>query len=135
VRLSVPQAQDSQYQATFPAFSVWNRGNDLNGLGNLHSSETRLPANNFRTTGGGNTSRYMNADFDALLETYFRTVPLPERIHVLGQVIRHMAEQITVVGLYYNAVPGAISDRLIGVSKEWPGSYITWNAYEWDVRS
>ena len=45
------------------------------------------------------------------------------------------AEQITVVGLYYNPIPGAISDRVWNVSRDWPSQYITWNAHEWDVRS
>src|SRR5207249_2474179 len=97
VRLSPQQAQDPGIAATFPAFSVYSRPNDVNALRFLHSSQTRLPSNNFRAQGVGNTSRYMNPEFDALLETYFKTVPMPERIQVLGQIIRHMAEQVTLV--------------------------------------
>ena len=46
-----------------------------------------------------------------------------------------MADQVTLVGLYYLPTPGAISDRVLNVSREWPGPFITWNAHEWDVRS
>ena len=76
----------------------------------------------------------MNPEFDALLETYFKTVPMPERIQALGQIIHHIADQVATVGLYYRADPGAVSDRVLNVGKEWPLIYMTWNAHEWDVR-
>ncbi len=135
VRISPQQFQDPQYVATFPAFLVFAGPDDVNGLRFLHSSQTRLPSNSFRIPGPGNRSRYINPEFDALLETYFKTVPVPERTQALGQVIRHMADQVTVVGLYYNPIPGGISNRVVNVSKEWPQVFITWNAHEWDVRS
>ena len=77
----------------------------------------------------------MNPEFDALIETYFKTVPVPERVQALGQIIRHIADQVTQVGLFYNPSAGAISDRLVNVRREWPAVYITWNAHEWDVQS
>jgi peptide/nickel transport system substrate-binding protein len=135
VRLSPQQFQDQQYVATFPAFLVSGSPNDVNGLRFLHSSQSRLPSNNFRIAGPGNRSRYMSPELDALLETYFKTVPVPERIHGLGQIIRHVADQVTVVGLYYSPSPGAIAERLQNVSREWPQVFITWNAHEWDVKS
>ncbi|MBM2813227.1 MAG: hypothetical protein HW416_3986, partial [Chloroflexi bacterium] len=99
VPISPQQFQDQQYVATFPAFAVFGSGSDVPGLRFLHSSHTRLPSNSFRIAGPGNQSRYMNAEFDALVETYFKTVPLPERIQALGQIIGHQADQVTVVGL------------------------------------
>jgi peptide/nickel transport system substrate-binding protein len=135
VRLSAQQALDFQFVATFPSFSVWGSPNDLNGLRFLHSSETRLPSNNFRASGSGNRSRYMNPEFDALLETHLKTVPMPERVQALGRVIRHIADEVTVIGLYYNPVPGAIAHRVVNVSQEWPLVYIAWNAQEWDLRT
>jgi peptide/nickel transport system substrate-binding protein len=135
VRLAPQQLQDQQYLATFPAFYVSGGANDLGALGYLHSSGARLPSNNFRVQGGGNWSRYMNPEFDARLDRYFRTVPVPERIQALGEVIHQIADQVTLVGLYYNPVAGAASDRLLNVSSDWPGLFITWNAFEWDVRS
>ncbi len=134
VPASPQQNQDQQYVATFPAFAVFGSPNDVNNVRILYSSETRLPSNNFRISGTGNRSRYMNPEFDTLLETYFKTVPVPERIQVLGQIIRHMADQVTVVGLHYNVQPGAISDRVVNVGREWVQVFITWNAHEWDVR-
>jgi peptide/nickel transport system substrate-binding protein len=133
-RVALPDQRrdDREYTATFPAFWIGNQVNDTFGLRRLHSSATPLPSNNFRVA-GGNVSRYINPDFDALLDAYFRTVPVPERIQVLGQIIRHMAGQVTLVGLYYNPAPGAIANRVLHVSHAWPGTAITWNAYHWDV--
>ena len=135
VRTSPQQSQDPQYVATFPAFAVFGGPNDVNALRILHGSQTRLLSNNFRIGGPWNRSRYMSPDFDALLEAYFKKVQAIERVDALGQIIRHMADQVTVIGLYYVPQAGAISDRVIGVSPEWPGQYMTWNAHEWDVRS
>jgi peptide/nickel transport system substrate-binding protein len=134
VRATPQQSQDPQYVATFPAFGVFGGPNDVNSLRILRSSQTRLPSNNFRIGGPGNRSRYMNPEFDALLDAYSRSVRMAERIDTLGQVIRHMADQLTVIGLYYIPQAGAISDRVLGVSAEWPGQYITWNAHQWDLR-
>jgi peptide/nickel transport system substrate-binding protein len=135
VRLSPQQFQDVPYVATFPAFTVFGGPSDADPLRSYHSSQSRLPGNNFRVPSPGNRSRYMNPEFDALLETYLKTVPLPERTRALGQVIHHMADQVTVIGLYYRSDPGAMSNRMLNVSREWPVAYITWNAHEWDVRS
>jgi ABC-type transport system substrate-binding protein len=133
VRLSPQQTQDAQYAATFPAFAVYSRPADVGGLRFLHSSEAPMPSNNFRVQGSGNTSRYMSPEFDALLDTYFRTVPLPDRIGALGRIIYHIADRVTLLGLHYNPQPGAVSNRLAQVSREWPLSFITWNAHEWDL--
>ncbi len=135
VRLAPQQVQDQQYVATFPAFYVSGGPNDVGALPFLHSSRARLPSNSFRVSGAGNVSRYMSPEFDARLERYFRTVPMAERIQALGEVVHQIANQVTLVGLFYNPLPGAAADRLLNVSSEWPRLVITWNAHEWDVRS
>src|SRR5581483_8249340 len=97
-RTSPQRLQDFEYTATFPAFSLWIRANDLNGLRGLYSSATPLPSTGFR---GANTSRYMSAQLDALLDSYFTTLPLADRTEVLGNILNHVADQVTTVGLYY----------------------------------
>jgi peptide/nickel transport system substrate-binding protein len=135
VRPSAQQFGDLVYQATFPSYLVVNGPNDLTELRYLHSAQTRLPSNNYRAVGIGNRSRYMNPEFDGLLETYFRTISTPERTQALGQVVRHVADQVTVTGLFYNPTPGAVANRVTKVSASWPGTGIAWNVYEWDVRN
>ena len=109
--------------------------NNVMGLRSLSGPQARLPSNNFRVTGTGNYGRYINAEFDARLDRYFRTVPMAERIQALGEVIYQIADQVTLVGLFYSVAAGAAADRLTGVSSEWPGPNITWNAHEWDART
>ena len=71
----------------------------------------------------------------AMASRTFTRVPLPERIQVLGQIIRHQADAVAPLGLYYNPRPGASANRLLNVGDEWPAVYIVWNAHEWDVSS
>jgi len=130
---SSQQFQDPEYQATFPSFLVVTGPNDLLGLRFLHSSQTRLPSNGFRVAAAGNRSRYMNPEFDALLDKYFATVPVPERTQDLGEIIRHIADQVTLLGLFYNPIPAAASNRVINLSTTWDAFFITWNANEWDL--
>jgi len=133
--LTTQQMEDPENLATFPAFLVSMGRNDVAGLPFLHSSATRLPSNKFRVPGGGNTSRYMNAQLDTLLGTYFETLAIPERTQVLGKIINQVADEVTIAGLFYNPAPGAFSNRMVNVSQVWPGPLITWNAYEWDITS
>ncbi len=135
LRPSAAQFADQQWVATFPAYSTFGGVNDVASLRFMHSSYARLPSNNFRVPGAGNRYRYMNPEFDALLDTNFRTVPLFERIQILGQIIRHQAEVVAPLGLYYNPRPGGVAHRVTNVGDEWPAVYIVWNAHEWDVRS
>ena len=135
VRLTPQQFADQEYRATFPAFFVGCGPNDVEGLRFLYSSQTRLPTNNFRIAGPGNSSRYINPEFDALLDTYSKTLPLPERTQAFGRIIHHIADQVTLVGLYYNPIPAAASGRMLNVSSDWLTLFINWNAHEWDVRS
>ena len=44
-----------------------------------------------------------------------------------------IADQVTLLGLYYNPQPGAFSDRVANMTSEWPGIVITWNVHEWDL--
>jgi ABC-type transport system substrate-binding protein len=135
LRPSPAQFADQQWVSTLPAYSTFGGVNDVASMRFMHSSYARLPSNNFRVPGAGNRYRYMNPEFDALLDTYFRTVPTAERIQLLGQVIRHQAEVVAPLGLYYNPRPGGVANRMINVGDEWPAVYIVWNAHEWDVRS
>src|SRR5438309_1990026 len=41
----------------------------------------------------------------------------PRPAQVLGEVLNHIANQVTTIGLYYNPVPYAIANRLTNVPK------------------
>src|SRR4030095_11066033 len=84
------RSRDNEYRATFPGFQLLQQPNDLRALPRLHSREAPLPENRF--VASGNKARYINPEFDALLDKYYVTIPRPERVQVLGQIIRHIAD-------------------------------------------
>jgi ABC-type transport system substrate-binding protein len=135
LRPSAAQFADQQWVSTLPAYSTFGGVNDVASLRFMHSSHVRLPSNNFRVPGAGNRYRYMNAEHDALQEAYYRTVPLAERNQIVGELIRHHADVVAPLGLYYNPRPGGAAHRVANVGDEWPAVYMVWNAHEWDIQS
>ena len=54
-----------------------------------------MPSNNYRASSGAyNRSRYLNPDYDALLERYSATIPHRERNQVLGEIIHHLRSSL-----------------------------------------
>lgn len=130
--LGAQRRTDRAYRATRPGFEVLRTPDGRKGLRRAHGSETPLPENNFSKS--GNNARYMNPEFDALLDRYFATIPIPERNQVLGQIVRHQTDLVTVMGLFYGAEPTLISNRLTGAGPRGAqDSTNAWNAHEWDL--
>ncbi len=128
-------AQDPELGASFPGFSIYGGVHDVVGLRVLHSAQARLPENGFEVGGAINRSRYMNPELDGLIDTYFRTISPRERVPIMGRIAQHVAEQLPVMGIYYNPDPYARANRLVNVSsKPAQRSNSAWNAHEWDVR-
>lgn len=133
----IPSARvnDQEYVATFPAFFVRNNPNDVRTLPDYHSQRTRTPENSYRAPGFGNVSRYANPQFDALIDRYFGTIPVEERIQVLGQIAQHISDQLNVMGLFYNPMVELIGNRVMNVTTGRASTgLIVWNAHEWDVK-
>ena len=103
--------------------------NDLSegALTRLISSEAALPENNFR---GQNRVRYMNPEYDALVDRYLITIPMAERIDVVRQIVHHISDQVPILGLLYDAEPILVANRVPGVDANTKGR----NAHEWDVK-
>lgn len=120
---------DQEYVATFPGFLLYRNPPNF---ATLYGRDTRLPENNFR---GSNNSRYINPAFDALLDRYFTTIGQQERIGVMGELIYHIADQVTVMGLFYDAQPTVIGSRLRNVSSAEVFSTQAWNAHDWEMVS
>lgn len=133
VTTSPQQAQDLQWRAAFPAFLVTQVANDTLAFVSLHSSRVRLASNGFRAPAPPNYGRYMNPDLDALMERYQTTVPMPDRIQVIGEIVHHVADQVVAVGIYYPPAPVAVGERLVNFSPA--GREIIWKAHEWDVKA
>jgi peptide/nickel transport system substrate-binding protein len=125
---------DRSFTSTFPGFWLRSGPTDVNALRGYTSIATPLASNNFVAPSPANGSRYMSPELDDLIASYFRTIPLNERVEVMGRIVRHVTEQITLLGLYYNTAPGAHTNRVTGIQPQWPSSSFGWNSHEWDVK-
>jgi peptide/nickel transport system substrate-binding protein len=122
------RARDVEWRANFPAFEVAQQpiGLQSNAIRRLHGSEASLPENNYR---GNNRTRYMNPEFDAMVDRFFATVPRAERVAIVRDIVRHLSDQVVPMGLLYVAEPSMRSNRLEGVTGGSP-----WNAHEWQLK-
>jgi peptide/nickel transport system substrate-binding protein len=85
------RARDPEYRATFPAFEFTRQPTDPSDLKRYHGNQARLPSNNFT---GSNYMRYMNAEWDGLLDRFFVTIPTAERMAVLREIVRYMSDNV-----------------------------------------
>ncbi len=125
------RAQDLPYRATFPSFEELRGPSDLRTLTAIHSSAARTPENNFR---GASYTRYMNPAFDALIERYFATIPMNDRMQVAGQILQQITDEVIVMTLFWDIEPALISNRLSNVAARQKDSSNGWNSNEWDIR-
>jgi peptide/nickel transport system substrate-binding protein len=129
----IPQAQrdDREFGATFPGTRLWRQNNSIYDLDRYTSAQATLPENRFS---GSNRGRYMNPELDALIGKYQITVSEKDRVPLLGQIVHHMTDQVTIIDLWYNAEVIAVSSRLRNVGNKKTGEANQgWNAYTWDV--
>jgi peptide/nickel transport system substrate-binding protein len=119
-------ARDAEQYSTHPGFLLVRNPANLRGISGLHSSRSPVPENRFS---GLNYGRYKSAELDGLIDKLFVTIPVAERSQLLGQIVRHMSENLNVIGLVFNPDPILIGNRLRNVPVQRP----TWNTHEWDV--
>jgi peptide/nickel transport system substrate-binding protein len=122
------QSSDREYRATRPGFDTVRQPQGPAQVQKLRSSEAPMPANRFQ---GQNHSRYMNPEFDALIDQYLTTLPREPRIQLLGQIVGHMSDQLNVMGLFYDLRTTLVSNRLQNTGVAVP----TWNVHQWELRS
>ncbi len=63
---------------------------------------------------GQNFARYMNLEYNDLIERYLLTISKPERMEILRQIAHHQSESLHQMGLFYNVQSVAISKRTQG---------------------
>ena len=130
----IPQAQrdDRAFNAQFPGVRLWRGSNSLFEVDRFHGREAATQENRFS---GGNRSRYQNAEYDSLIDTYMVTIPVAERTQVLARIVRHMTENLNVMGLWFNTEPAVVGKAVHGfTNKKTTGAYTAWNAHEWEVK-
>ena len=72
----------------------------------------------------------LNPEFDSLIDQYFVTIPRAERTQLAGRIVEHLTSQVIPLGLFYDAAPVVIGNRLTNVIPRMVG----WNAHEWQAR-
>ena len=127
--IPVARSADPEYRAgTHSAFEVIRHPNGPTQAQKLHTFEAPLAENRFV---GRNRGRYMNPEFDGLIDGYVATIPWEPRMQLLGQIVHHISDQLNVMGLFYDLRTTLVSNRLPNVS----GGYPTANAHEWELKS
>lgn len=119
--------RDREYVAKFPSFRMNRQPNAMVDLRRFQSGQAPLPENNYV---GTNYARYMNAELDAMIDEFFRTIPKAERTRLLAAIMRHTTEELVDMGMYHDVQPTLVSHRITGVTAPAVG----WNAHLWDVR-
>jgi peptide/nickel transport system substrate-binding protein len=123
------RTDDREYRSTRPGFELVRQPNDLTegALRRFHGQEAALPENSYR---GQNRTRYSSPELDALIDRYLVTVPRQERIEVLRQMVRHISEQLPIMGLTYGVESMLIAKRIVNVDAD----VASRNGHEWDLR-
>jgi len=91
-----------------------------------HGSNTPLPENDYT---GLNRSRHQNVQFDALIDRFFQTIPRPERMQVLGDIVNYMTDQVLIVPVYWDPMPTMQANRIQNVHT--PSQ--VWDVEQWEM--
>jgi ABC-type transport system substrate-binding protein len=133
-RVIVPSARrgDDEYRNTFPGFDIRRNPHRPDTLKSyFHSANAPFPERNYR---GSAYIRYVNPEFDALIDLHDRTVPLGERREILGRLVHFITDQVLVIGLFYDVEVTVTTSRLVNVMTRGDQMGEAWNAHEWDVK-
>jgi peptide/nickel transport system substrate-binding protein len=124
-----PQGVDNRYAYT--GFDLVNQDINTDGIVSLlHSSAAPLPERNYRAPASArNRGSYVNPEYDALMDRYVSTIPMPERMQALSQLVRWQTDEQLVIGFFYSVNAVMVSNRMQNVV---PAT--TWNVHQWDVR-
>jgi peptide/nickel transport system substrate-binding protein len=125
------RARDREYRATYPALELVGNPNNLSSLVRLRSSQVPVLENTYT---GLNRARYASPELDAMLDRYFTTIPMPDRMEALGRIIQHMSDQVVWMGLFDRLDPAMIGNRIQGVHPRTQDATQGWNAHEWTVQ-
>jgi ABC-type transport system substrate-binding protein len=126
VQIPRARASDREYRLTFPAFESGGNYGNFQNLKDVRSAELATPENSYR---GRNDGSYTNPELDTLIDRFYVTVPLRERVDILRSIYRHLTDQVVVMYLYYSATPTIVDNRISNVIPSYFG-----NAHEWDAK-
>jgi peptide/nickel transport system substrate-binding protein len=131
VTLASAVSTQPEVRYTYGGLDVVNSPIGSLGMVNqLISSSAPLPERNYRAPNSGvNRGSYVDPEWDGLMRRYVTSVPLPERMQALAQLVHMQTDQLSLMGLYYTVYAVVMSNRLQNVP---PG--VAWNTHLWDVK-
>jgi peptide/nickel transport system substrate-binding protein len=132
VLYGLQRVADREYRNTRPGFEVLGFGLDPETFSYYHSKQTPLPETSFF---GQNRTRYQSAEYDALVDSFFVTIPYPARIEVARRIVHHFTDQLILLPLTYNTNHTAVGKRIRGITGRGPYSTDTWNVEQWELLS
>lgn len=132
VLYGLQRVADREYRHTRPAFEILGFGLPTESFANFHSRQIPLPETGFL---GQNRTRYNNAAYDALVDTYFVTIPRPARMEGLRQIVHHFGDQLILLPLTYTTNHVAIGKTLKNVTGRGPDNTEGWNSEQWEYSS
>lgn len=119
---------DYEYRENRPGFEMTRRGTSL---GQLPHSWVFNPRTG---RGSEHIARYQSAEWDALVDRYLVTVPMPERTRAVGDIMAHATTNLHMMEIMYDGEPTLIGNRLVNVSGRAYETTQTWNVHLWDVK-
>lgn len=123
--------QDREYRARRPGFVLTGGSSDLATLGTFISTAIPTPENNYT---GSNDAAWANPRYDELYARYLVTLSREERLPLMGEMLRMVAEEVPAFPILYQVDVTAISHRLDGVSPYSASNVKAWNAHLWDLK-
>ncbi len=122
---SPASAQDRKWRALYPGFSVLSKG-VLQPDGLFNSGAIPTEDHNFV---GSNVARYGSPDLDDLIQRYITTIPFPDRMKVLGEMVHLQTDRVTMLPLFFQGQGIVLgSARLENVLPQQ-----VWNAHQWKL--
>jgi ABC-type transport system substrate-binding protein len=114
----------------YPGLDLTGQSDGVRGIKNLlHSSGAPLPERGYMAPlAPSNRGAYVNQEYDALMDRYLTTIPVPERMRLLAQLIHWQSDLQLVIPLFYTARGIVVANRLRNTT---PGT--SWNAHEWEI--
>jgi peptide/nickel transport system substrate-binding protein len=127
--LSADAARDLQWRAEYPAFFFIVRGLRIDHPDQNFARKVIPTADN--RYAGGNTGRVGSAESDGFIDRYLKTIPFPERMTALGDMVHLQTDQVQMLPLFFQGAAFVVgSNRLQNVIA---GTGQAWNAHLWDL--
>ncbi len=131
--LVIPEqmSEDREWRAAFPALAMQRGGYGPPQLPRFGTSQIPTAANRYSAP---QFSAYSNAEFDALLAKYEKTIPLEERVQIFGDIVSHMTEVVNQLPLFFTVEVELVHNRLANVLPKHKDGTSAWNAHTWEIR-